>query len=170
MDLEDCKSCNGVLLMLNNGPIAWLSRKQPCIASSTTKAKYLAAHVATKELLWERRLLAALGYPQCNPTPMFSDNQPTIRLVRNPEQHQKTKHIDVLFLVIREHQTNRELHASTFLRISNWLMSSLRLLHLLDFLLYVKPLVFINLHSSRNEWELQSVYRYYISFILSYLG
>jgi hypothetical protein len=56
MDLEDRKSRSGVLLELNNGPIAWLSRKQPCTAS-TTKAEYLAAHVATKELLWERRLL-----------------------------------------------------------------------------------------------------------------
>jgi len=107
MDLEDRKSRSGALLMLNNGLVAWLSRKQPCTASSTTEAEYLAAHVATKELLWVRRLLQELGYPQSTPTPLFSDNQPAIRLVRNPEQHQKTKHIDVPFHVIREHQAER---------------------------------------------------------------
>jgi hypothetical protein len=91
MDLEDMKSRSGVLLQLNNGPVTWLSRKQPCTASSTTKAEYLAAHVATKELLWERRLLIALGFPQRNPTTLYYDNQPAIRLVHNPEHHQQTK-------------------------------------------------------------------------------
>ena len=51
MDLEDRKSRSGAFLMINNGPVPWLSRKQPCTASSTTEAEYLAAHVATKELL-----------------------------------------------------------------------------------------------------------------------
>jgi hypothetical protein len=114
MDLEDRKSCNGALFKLSNGPIAWLSRKQPCTASSTTEAKYLAAHVATKELLWEQHLLQALGYPQRNPTVLFSDSQPAIRLVRNPEQHQQTKHIDVPYHVIREHQANGDI-AITYL-------------------------------------------------------
>jgi hypothetical protein len=95
--------------MLNNGPVAWLSRKQPYIVSSTTEAEYLAAHVATKELLWERHLLHELGYPQVNPTTLFSDNQLAIRLVRNPKQHQKTKHIDVPFHVLRKHQANRNI-------------------------------------------------------------
>jgi hypothetical protein len=109
MDLEDRKSRNGVPLKVNNGPIAWLSRKQPCTASFTTEAEYLAAHVATKELLWERRLLNELGFPQCKPTLLYSDNQPAIRLVHNPEQHQHTKHIDVPYHVIREHQRNCEI-------------------------------------------------------------
>jgi hypothetical protein len=114
MELEDRKSRSGALLKLNNGPVAWLSRKQPCTASSTTEAEYLAAHVATKELLWERRLLQELGHPQRNPTVLYSDNQPAIRLVRNPEQHQQTKHIDVPYHVIREHQANGDI-AITYL-------------------------------------------------------
>jgi hypothetical protein len=54
MDLEDRKSRSSALLKINNGPVAWLSHKQPCTASSTTEAEYPTAHVATKELLWER--------------------------------------------------------------------------------------------------------------------
>lgn len=53
-DLDDRKSRSGVVLILNHGPVAWLSRKQPCTASSTTEAEYLAAHVATKEIIWSR--------------------------------------------------------------------------------------------------------------------
>jgi hypothetical protein len=109
MDLEDRKSQSGALLKVNNGPVVWLSRKQPCIASSTTKAEYLAAHVATKELLWKRCLLNELGFLQQNPILLYSNNQPAICLVCNPEQHQHTKHIDVPYHVIREHQANREI-------------------------------------------------------------
>jgi hypothetical protein len=50
-----------------------------------------------------------LGFPQTNPTLLYSDNQPAIRLVRNPEQHLHTKHIDVPYHVIREHQANHDI-------------------------------------------------------------
>jgi hypothetical protein len=110
MDLEDCKSRSGILLKLNNGPVAWFSRKQPCTASSTIEAEYLTAHVATKELLWERRLLNTLGFPQRNPIVLYSDNQLAIRLVHNPKQHQQTKHVDVPYHVICEHQEQRNLN------------------------------------------------------------
>lgn len=111
-DFEDRKSRSGVVLTINNGPIAWLSRKQACTASSTTEAEYLAAHIAIKEILWNRRLLAGLGYPQRNPTPLLSDNQSAIRLILNPEYHQKTKHIDIQYHVIREHQSNGDILVS----------------------------------------------------------
>lgn len=111
-DLDDRKSQSGVVLILNHGPIAWLSRKQPCTASSTTEAKYLGAHVVTKEIIWTRRLLDGLGHLQRGPTPLFSDNQSAIRLIKNPEYHQKTKHIDIQYHVIREHQANGDITVS----------------------------------------------------------
>lgn len=36
------------------------------------------------------------------PTCLWSDNQAAIRLVRNPEFHRRTKHIDVKYHIIRE--------------------------------------------------------------------
>ena len=111
-DTDDRKSRSGVVLTLNNGSIAWLNRKQSCTASSTTEAKYLAAHVATKEILWHRRLLGGLSYPQRNPTPLLLDNQSTIRLILNPKYHQKSKDIDIQYHVIREHQANGDIPIS----------------------------------------------------------
>jgi hypothetical protein len=109
MDLEDRESCIGALLKLNNGPVAWLSRKQPCTASSTTEAEYLATHVATKKLLWEHWLLQQFGHLQRHPTALYFDNQPAICLVQNPEQHQQIKHINVSYHIIREHQANGDI-------------------------------------------------------------
>ena len=42
----------------------------------------------------------------------MSDNQSAIRLILNPEYHQKTKHIDIQYHVIREHQANRNISVS----------------------------------------------------------
>lgn len=42
-----------------------------------------------------RQLLLDIGYEQENPTSLFIDNQSAIRLIKNPELHHRTKHIDV---------------------------------------------------------------------------
>ena len=103
-DLNDRKSRSGDILLLNNGPVLWLSRKQPCTTTSTTESEYVAASLTSKEAVWARRLLADIGFSQHVPTPLFSDNQSAIRLVQNPEFHKWTKHIDVVFHLIRELQ------------------------------------------------------------------
>ena len=108
-DLNDRKSRSGSLLFLNNGLVLWLSRKQPCTATSTTESEYVAASLTSKEVVWARRLLSDLGFPQNKPTPLFSDNQSAIRLVQNPEFHKRTKHIDVVYHLIREIQARGEI-------------------------------------------------------------
>ena len=53
---------------------------------------------AMEELKWIRTLLAELGYSNGNtnvPTDLFSDNQSTIALAKNPVAHARAKHIDL---------------------------------------------------------------------------
>jgi hypothetical protein len=50
-NVDDRKSRSSFILMLNEGPIAWGSRKQGCTAGSTTKAEYVAAHLAFNEVV-----------------------------------------------------------------------------------------------------------------------
>ena len=103
-DLDDRKSRTGCILLLNGGPISWLSRKQQCTASSTTESEYIAAATSSKETKWHRCLLMEMGHIQRLPTKLYGDNQAALRLVLNPEYHKRTKHIDVAYHVIREHQ------------------------------------------------------------------
>ena len=102
MDLDDQKLRSGYILFVNHGPVFWASRKQASCASSTTEAEYLAASSTTKEFIWHRRLLTSLGKAPNSPTPLFTDNQSALRLIKNPEFHRRTKHIDVQYQVIRE--------------------------------------------------------------------
>ena len=103
---NDRKSRSGFILMLNNRPVAWGSRKQTCTAVSTTEPEYVAACLATHELLWLRRLLHSVRSPQLSPTTLYCDNQFAVRLVKNTIFHQKTKHIDIKCHKIRDAETD----------------------------------------------------------------
>lgn len=49
-----------------------------------------------------RTFLAELGLSVSGPTTIFSDSQGSIALSKNPEYHQRTKHIDVQHHFVRE--------------------------------------------------------------------
>ena len=81
-----------------------LSRKQRCVASSTTEAEYIATSTGGKETQWLRHLIGNLGVLPTTPSSLFSDDQAVVCLVRNSEYRKLTKHIDVHYHVIREYQ------------------------------------------------------------------
>ncbi|GFR17547.1 retrovirus-related Pol polyprotein from transposon TNT 1-94 [Trichonephila clavata] len=95
-------SCNG-------GAIAWRSQRQNCIALSTTEAEFIAASQAAKEAIWLNNLLKELCCVTSVPS-LQIDNQSAIRLVKNPEFHNRTKHIDIRYKFIREQYENKQLN------------------------------------------------------------
>lgn len=97
MCIDTRKSTSGVVVLLNDGPIAWMSRKQGVVSCSTTDAEYVAAHDGARETVWLRRLLCDLKTLQNNLTPLFIDNKAARRLIENDSFHQRTKHIDIKF-------------------------------------------------------------------------
>lgn len=55
----------------------------------------MAATEAAKECLWIISVASELGWGIQCPIKLFGDNQGANALTRNPEYHQRTKHIDV---------------------------------------------------------------------------
>ena len=100
--ITDRKSRTGYVIFLDGNPVAWASKKQPCVATSTTHSEYIACYAAATEVIWLRRLLASIGIPQSKPTTIFTDSQSAMRLALNPEFHSRTKHVDVKFHFLRE--------------------------------------------------------------------
>ena len=100
----DSKSHSGITLHIgiDSGSIMSVSKKQKIIADSSTSAEFIAAHLAAKEVLWCRRLLASLGYPQKDATILFEDNLSTIAMIKNKSNGKRTKHLEVRFNMIRE--------------------------------------------------------------------
>ena len=100
----DSKSHTGFTLHIGkeSGTVMATSKKQKLTADSSTIAEYIATHIVAKEILWCRRLLYSLGYPQLEPTILFEDNKSTISMIKNKCNGKRTKHIDVIYNLIRE--------------------------------------------------------------------
>ena len=103
---EDRHSISAYLFQLQGGAIAWSSKRQRLIVTSTTESEYIALCTAAKQGIWLRNLLYELGYENQLPAPgkihLLCDNQGALSLANNPENHQRTKHIDVQYHYTRE--------------------------------------------------------------------
>lgn len=95
------KSTTGVLCKFSDAAIIWQSKKQQSVALSTTEAEYVSASIAAKEIVWVSRLLNEIGI-KSEANTLFVDNVSAIKLVKNPEFHQRTKHIDVRYHFVRD--------------------------------------------------------------------
>ena len=119
-DHDDRKSRTGYLFLLANGAVARCSKRQGCTADSTTQAEFVAMSESVKEAIWLRRLIQSLDFPSHAPTPIFSDNQGAIQLVKNPKYHKHTKHIETKYYLIREKYENNRLMFSTSTLSNSW--------------------------------------------------
>ena len=101
-DINDRKSTSGYVFQISGGAITWKSKKQGCVALSTSEAEYIALSSAVQESVWLRRLTSELGSPPKTPTTIFEDNQSAIAMTKNPQFHGRAKHIDIKYHFIRE--------------------------------------------------------------------
>lgn len=100
-DRDNRKSTSAYFFTLCNIAISWKSQLQKIVALSSTEAKYIAASDAVKEGIWLGRLLNELSFVDENAI-LYSDNQSTIHLSKNPMFHDRTKHIDIKYHFIRD--------------------------------------------------------------------
>ena len=101
------RSTSGYAFTLGCGSISWSSKRQSIVTTSSCEAEYVASCHATKEAIWLRRLLDFLGHKQ-GTTTMYSDNNASITLTKDPTFHARTKHIDVQFHYTRERVENKD--------------------------------------------------------------
>lgn len=101
-DIETRRSTSGYIFKLNDGIISWSSERQKSVSISTMEAEYIAASEASKELIWIRRLLCEILANELDVPIFYMDNQSAIRLIKNPEFHKRSKHIDIRYHFIRE--------------------------------------------------------------------
>eukprot|EP00253_Pinus_taeda_P026077 PITA_26077 len=86
------------------------SHKQSVLADSTTEAEYVATTEATKEIVWLRKILEDLQLKQVNSTPLMIDKTSAIKLAKNPKFHDRMKHINTKYHLIRHHVEAKTIH------------------------------------------------------------
>ena len=68
------KSTTGTLSLFNGAPLEWRSKRQNVSAMSTAEAEFMSVSALALEMIYLRRLCAALGLAMRPPTPVGEDN------------------------------------------------------------------------------------------------
>jgi hypothetical protein len=99
----DRKSTSGTCQFLGRSLVSWASKKQNSVALSTAEVEYIVAGHCCAQLLWMRQTLRDYGY-KLSKVPLLCDNESAIRMADNIVEHSRTKHIDIRYHFLRDHQ------------------------------------------------------------------
>jgi hypothetical protein len=99
----DRKRTSGTCQFLGKSLVSWASKKQNSIALSIAEAEYIIAGHCCAQLLWMRQTLRDYGY-KLTKVPLLCNNESAIRMADNPVEHSRTKHIDIQYHFLRDHQ------------------------------------------------------------------
>lgn len=100
-NLENYASLSGYVYKFGGGAISWGSSRQKVIATSTSEAEYVALLPCLQECVWLKLLLKELGYQQ-GVVSVMEDNEACLALAKNPQNHSRTRHIQVRYHWIRQ--------------------------------------------------------------------
>jgi hypothetical protein len=103
-DKDDSRSIGGYVYYLFGSPISWRSQKQSVVATSSTEAEYISLSNAAREQIHLSQLLADMGLDASliTPTILYGDNNGSRALTKNPQFHDRAKHIRVRYHFIRD--------------------------------------------------------------------
>jgi hypothetical protein len=99
---DNRRSVTGITVSINGNFLVGRSKLQATVAHSTCEAEYMALDDCVREVVYQRRLLAELGFEQKEPTVVEVDNRGAIDLAHNPVHHGRTKHIEIRYHYVRE--------------------------------------------------------------------
>lgn len=102
-DVHTRKSTTGYVFTLGGTAIAWKTKLQPIVATSSTYAEYIALTTAAQEAVALRRLLITFKLPTDQPTILHEDNAAALAISEHHgADHDRSKHMDVRYHYIRE--------------------------------------------------------------------
>ena len=102
-DVQTRKSTTGYVFTLGGTAIAWKTKLQPIVATSSTYAEYIASTTAAQEAVALRRLLITFKLSTDSPTIIHEDNAAALAISEHHgADHDRSKHMDVRYHYIRE--------------------------------------------------------------------
>jgi hypothetical protein len=101
-DLVTRHSITGLVFMFCGGPIAYKSKIQSTVSTSSTETEFIAAVHAAKIAKYLQSILSELGYPQSEHTMLYEDNAAAILMVNASRPTPRSRHIDIQHFAIQK--------------------------------------------------------------------
>ena len=94
-DRDDRKSTSRYFTLVGGNLITWKSKKQKVVSLSSAEAEFRGIAKGITEIIWIKKLLSELHFPQKKACNLFCDNKAAISIFKNPVQHDRTKHVEI---------------------------------------------------------------------------
>jgi hypothetical protein len=101
-DLTTGRAVTGVLHFINQTPVDWFTKKQPTVETATYGSEFVAAKLATQQILGLRTSLRYLGVPIHGHTRLFGDNGSVVTSGSIPESPLRKRHQALAYHFTRE--------------------------------------------------------------------
>ena len=101
-DPDTGKSVGGMIVSLCGTAVAWRSKLQSVVATSTCHAEYVAMFEGAREVHWMRMLLEGIGFVLKNPSVISVDNAAAKMTAESVGISDANKHIKVKYHRVRE--------------------------------------------------------------------
>ena len=94
-DRDSRNSTSWYFTLVGGNLVTWRSKKQSVVALSSFEAEFRGIVKGVTEILWLKKLLSELNFPQEEACKLFCDNEATISISSNLVQHDRTKHVEI---------------------------------------------------------------------------
>ncbi|GAV68584.1 hypothetical protein CFOL_v3_12087, partial [Cephalotus follicularis] len=96
------RSLTGYCTKLGDSLISRKSKRQVTVSRSSAEVEYRAMAATTCAVVWILGLLADFGIKGVEPVSLRGDNKAALHISTNPIYHERTKHIEIDYHLIRE--------------------------------------------------------------------
>jgi hypothetical protein len=101
-DLRTRRSVTGLSFCLAGGAVAFKSKFQPTVATSSTDSEFIAAVLAAKIAKYLRSILIELGFPPSGPTLLYENHKAPTNTVNGNRPTERSRHIGFQHFAIQE--------------------------------------------------------------------
>ena len=96
------RAVTGIIILLNKTPIDWISKRQGTVETATYGSEFVAARIATDNIVELRYTLRMLGVEVNEASYMFGDNKAVVDSSSIPEHNLKKRHNALSYHRVRE--------------------------------------------------------------------
>jgi hypothetical protein len=121
---DEGKCTTGLIIMVNNNPVHWSSKKQTMVSLSSCEAELLALAACTKEVIWTRNLIEEIiltgasntdfssSSSACSmpPSLIYCDNSSAVQIIKNDQTSSRTKHASKEYHFVHDHHMRQDIN------------------------------------------------------------